>query len=70
MGDSGLGARKVVSQGIQYTLLMTMEPPGASRGAARGGVTVRMIPSWDPRNSPREFLQKENKRARTSVKKK
>ena len=47
-----------------------MKPPGASRGAARGGVTVRMIPPWDPRNSPREFLQKENKRARTSVIKK
>ena len=70
LGESRLRVRKVVSRGIQCMLLTSMEPPGASRGAVRGGVTVRMIPSWDPRNSPREFLQKKNKRARTSVIKK
>ena len=70
LGESRLRARKVVSQGIQCMLLTSMEPPGASRGAARGGVTVRMIPSWEPRNSPRYFQWIETKRARTSAIKK
>ena len=70
LGESGLGARNIVSRGVQCKQLTTTEPPGASQGAARGGVTVRMIPSWDPRSLSREFLRRENKKMRMTVIKK
>ena len=66
LGESRLGARKVISRGIQCQLLTSMEPPGMSRGTG-GGVTVSMIPPGDPRNSPRGYQWKEIKRAKTSV---